>query len=222
MLRLILAAALSTALLLGCSAAETETTAETALAQTLDQQLAAILQVLPGKYKAENPRAVPPKGEMEILYHKFVPIDAPQFGDTVLYYQLSTGSADGAALQMKIFSFDDEPARAVNRMRAHVFAPGQAPGNLDQAPERLAALEPSELMSFPTQCDLIWSPEGSGFIGAVRAADCAFPGGVFKQTIRPAMSYNIAGNRLEWDEILYTDDMRVLVTTNGALLAIRQ
>lgn len=212
MLRSILVLTLAASLLTACTRPEA----------SLDQQLDELLRVLPGNYAGEASIEISPTGETQDIFHKLAPIDAPQFGERVLYYQLSSGSADGPALQMKIFVFDLDPERLANRMRAYVFAPGQAAGNLDQDPDRWAALDPATLMSFPDECAFTWSPVSGGFAGVVRASDCAFAGQSFKQTIRPEMSYRILGDRFEWDEILYGDDLRIIVTTNGPLPAFRE
>lgn len=213
-MRLPLFVPLIAGLCLSCSAPES--------ASPLDQELAAIFELLPGSYEAETPIPIPPNGEMKTIYHTFAPIEAPQFGQSLLYYQLTRDSADAPASQMKIFSFDRDPERKVNRMRAFVFAPGQAEGNLHLAPERWAALDPSQLMTFPAECDLIWSADQEGFIAQVRAQHCAYPSQTFKKIIRPAMSYTITQDRLIWDEALYTDDMQALFGTRGPLPAIRQ
>lgn len=206
-------AALLASPLLNCSAPEP--------VGQLDQQLAAIFKVLPGTYAGEAPIPVPPTGEMKSLFHTFAVIKAPQFGEAVVYYQLSRDSADGQVSQMKIFTFDTNPARKANAMHAHVFYPGQAPGNLDQEPARWGAIDPASLMTFPQECDLIWSALEGGFKAEVRAQDCGYTSETFKKTIRPSMSYTITQGRLIWDEALYTDDMQLLFGTNGPLPARR-
>lgn len=206
-------AALLASSLLSCSAPEP--------VSQLDQQLAAIFEVLPGTYEGETQISVPPTGEMKTLFHTFAVIEAPQFGQAVLYYQLSRDGADGQVSQMKIFTFDTDPARKANRMHAHVFYPGQAPGNLDQEPARWGAIDPASLMTFPDECDLFWSALEGGFKAEVRAQDCSYTSETFKKTIRPSMTYTITQGLLVWEEALYSDDMQVLFGTNGALPARR-
>jgi hypothetical protein len=194
----------------------------TAPGPDLDDDLAALLRQLPGSYAGEIPNPRSPTGEMLPVFHKLAPIDAPQFGDQVLYYQLSTGSADGPALQQKIFVFDATPGRAENRMRAYVFAPGQAAGNLEQDPDRWAALDPAALMDFPPECAFRWTRVGGGFEAVVNAGDCAFKGRSFPQTIRPQMTYRLVGDEFVWDEVLYGDGRKVLASTEGPRAAYRE
>ena len=100
--------------LLGCSSTGSD----------LDRDMAELMRTLPGSYTGEAPIMSSPDGEMQDIFHKLAPIDAPQFGERVLYYQLSTGSADGPALQQKIFVLTVPSGSDVIRMRAYVFAPG--------------------------------------------------------------------------------------------------
>lgn len=188
----------------------------------VDLELSELLQVLPGSYVGEAPNAFSPDREMQTIFHKVAPIDAPQFGEKVFYYQLSTESADGPAMQMKVFVFDTDPDRAANRMSAYIFMPGQAAGNLEKDTDRVAELEVSELMSFPPECAFTWSPVTGGFEGVVRSSECAYSSQAFKQTVRPAMTYRILGDRFELDETLYGDDMSIIITTDGPLPASRE
>jgi len=189
---------------------------------TLEQELDALLQLLPGRYAGEAPDARSPEGASMAIFHKIVPIDAPQFGAKVFYYQLSRGSADGPALQQKIFVFDTASGRSANRMRAWVFAPGQADGNLESAPARVAALRPDELMSFPEACAFLWSRIGDTFEGVVSAENCGFRSRQFNQEIRPDMRYRVNADRFEWNETLYGEGRRVIATTDGSLIAFRE
>ena len=194
----------------------------TAPAPNLDADLAALLAQLPGSYAGEIPDPRSPSGEMLPVFHKLVPIDAPQFGEQVFYYQLSTGSGDGPALQQKIFVFDTAPDRVANRMRAYVFAPGQAAGNLEQDPDRWASLDPAALMDFPPECAFRWTRVAGGFEAVVNAGDCAFKGRSFPQTIRPQMSYRLMGDEFVWDEVLYAEGRKVLASTDGPRTAYRE
>lgn len=215
MLRRTLAPALTALALTGC------VSTAPAAPSALDQELADLLQVLPGKYAGQAPDMSSATAGLTDIYHKLTRIEAPQFGEEVLYYQLSNEGPDGAAMQMKIFVFDLSAERTSNRMSAYVFAPGQAEGNLEQDPERLAAITPDQLMDFPAECAFKWAATEEGFLGEVKAEDCAFQGQTFKTTIRPNMTYGIYGDRFEWDETLLRDSGEVIVSTNGALPAFR-
>lgn len=191
-------------------------------APNLDDELAALLKQLPGSYAGEIPNPRSPTGEMLPVFHKLVRIDAPQFGEQVLYYQLSTGSSDGPALQQKIFVFDTAPGRVENRMRAYVFAPGQAAGNLEQDPDRWASLDPAALMDFPPECAFLWTRVAGGFEAVVNAGDCAFTSRAFSQTIRPQMTYRLVGDEFLWDEVLYGEGRRVVASTDGPRVSYRE
>jgi hypothetical protein len=188
----------------------------------LDRDMDELMQALPGSYAGEAPIMSSPSGEMQDIFHKLAPIDAPQFGERVLYYQLSTGSADGPALQQKIFVLSVPPGSDVIRMRAYVFAPGQAEGNLEQDPDRWDDLDPAALMNFPESCAFTWARVSGGFEATVRPANCSFSSRAFKQMISPDMTYRIEGDRFEWTETLYGEGQRIIVSTDGALVAWRE
>jgi hypothetical protein len=198
--------------LLGCSTTQTR----------LDRDLDELMRVLPGSYAGEAPIMSSPAGEMQDIFHKLAPIDVPQFGERVLYYQLSTGSADGPALQQKIFVLSVPPGSDVIRMRAYVFAPGQAEGNLEQDADRWDDLDPAALMNFPESCAFTWARVSGGFEATVRPANCSFASRAFGGTISPDMTYRIQGNRFEWTETLYGEGQRIMATTDGTLVAWRE
>lgn len=181
-----------------------------------------LMRVLPGSYSGEAPVMGSPAGETQEIFHKLAPIDVPQFGERVLYYQLSTGSADGPALQQKIFVLNVPPESDVIRMRAYVFAPGQAEGNLEQDPDRWDDLDPVALMNFPESCAFTWTRVSGGFEATVRPANCSFSSRAFGQMISPDMTYRIQGNRFEWTETLYGEGQRIMATTDGTLVAWRE
>jgi len=188
---------------------------------SLDAELGELMQALPGSYAGMVPKALAADGEMERLVHSFVPIEVPQFGPKVLYYQIASGTADGKVLQAKIFVFSADKGRKANTMRAYILDPAQAGETLYADPARLAALNPSALMSFPQACFFRWSRVGGGFAGE-GSPTCAYPSRAFGQMIRPEMSYRILGNRFEWGEVLRGEDGGAIVSTNGTLTALRQ
>lgn len=191
-------------------------------ASPLDQELAAILALLPGRYAGEAPDPRAPGSAPRPIYHKIVPIEAPQFGEFTLYYQLSTGSPDGPALQQKLFVFDTAPNRAANRMQAYVFPPGQLDPNLERRPGDWPALRPGELMAFTEDCAFRWAQAPGGLTGSVRRAQCEFASERFGGRVRPEMSYRVTAGALYWTEALYAEDGRLLASTNGTLGAQRQ
>jgi len=187
----------------------------------LDRQLAAILALLPGSYAGEAPDPREPGSAPRPIYHKIVPIEAPQFGEFVFYYQLSTGSPDGPALQQKLFVFDTAPDRVANRMRAYVFTPGQLPPNLDRRPADWSVLRAADLTAFADDCAFRWAQAPGGLTGSVDRTDCSFESERFGGRVRPEMSYRVTAGALYWTEVLYADDGRVLASTAGTLVADR-
>ncbi len=200
--------------LAGCAAAPPA-------ASPLDQELAAILALLPGQYAGAAPDPRAPDAGPRPIYHKLVPIEVPQFGELALYYQLSTGSPDGPALQQKLFVFDTAPDRMANRMQAYVFTPGQMPPNLERRPAEWPALRPADLMAFSDACAFRWVQSPEGLTGSVRRAECAFESERFGGLVRPEMSYRVTAGALYWTEALYAEDGRVLASTAGTLVADR-
>jgi hypothetical protein len=186
-----------------------------------DQELDRLLELFPGTYTGTAPVPRATDGSTQVIHHKIAPIDAPQFGARVYYYQLSTGGPDGMPLQQKIFAFDTGPERASNRMRAWVFAPGQAAANLEQRPEAWSAIDPAAMLSFPDACAFQWSTISGGFEGTVARQDCTFDGRSFGQPVSPDMRYGVYPARFEWQETLYAADGSVLVSTRGNLQAER-
>ena len=200
--------------LAGCAAAPPA-------ANPLDQELAAILALFPGSYAGEAPDPREPGAALRPIYHKIVPIELPQFGEFALYYQLSTGSPDGPALQQKLFVFDTAPDRRVNRMEAYVFPPDQVAPNLERRSGDWPALRPADLIAFSEACAFRWAQSPAGLTGSVRRAECAFESERFGGLVRPEMSYRVTAGALYWSEALYAEDGRLLASTAGTLVADR-
>jgi hypothetical protein len=101
-------------------------------ARPLDAELADIAAMLPGRYAATRAGA-----DEQPLFHKIVPIVAPQFGARAFYHQISRDGFDSSRpLQQKIYVLDESRARGRNSMRAWVFRPGQGFANLEQDARR--------------------------------------------------------------------------------------
>ncbi|WP_416908472.1 MAG: hypothetical protein ACMVO5_02290 [Polymorphobacter sp.] len=183
-----------------------------------ETELADLLKVLPGHYAGMAPKAFKPDGTMERLVHSFTPITAPQFGQTVFYYQISK---EGRIQQAKIFVFDTSPARPANTMRAFILDTATLTKPLSDDPARIKALDPASLMTFPSTCDFTWTRTETGFEGK-SGPDCAYPSRAFNQTITPSMTYRIHPDRFEMSETLTGEDGRAIVSTGGLLTASRQ
>ena len=188
----------------------------------LDRELSQILALLPGRYEGQAVDPNSPDAGAQPIYHKIAPIQAPQFGEQVFYYQLNRDGFDGEPLQRKVFVFDTRANRTENRMRPFILLPEQSSANLEQDASLVAALQPELLFSFPEDCDFVWSGEDSGYRGRVNRNDCEFQSRSFGQVIQPDMSYSVTRDKFTWDETLYGEDGEPVVTTGGALVAFRQ
>ncbi len=187
----------------------------------LERELDDITRLWSGRYVglATLPAAV--GGGTSRIIHEIASIDAPQFGERVFSYMLRRDAHDGPILQQKIFSFDTDPARERNRMRAWVFSREQFDPALAGTPTTWRELQPGQLMGFPVGCTFGWRRTRSGFTGAVSSKDCQFDSRSFAQSVRAEMSYDIDTDALIWTETLSGADGGVLATTGGALRAER-
>ena len=137
----------------------------------LERELRELLDVLPGYYSGEVRDPSDPTGTRRMtLFHKIVRIEAPQFGETVFYHQISRDGFDSLRpAQQKIYAFDRNPTRRDNRMRSWVFYPNQQAGNLERSPTAIAALQADSLMNFPPECAIRWQRgEQANFIARVQ------------------------------------------------------
>ena len=184
----------------------------------LEAELAQILALLPGRYEG------PASGGR--LYHKIVPIAAPNFGDAaVFYHQISRDGFDSTApFQQKIYVFNRDPARVDNRMRSWVFFPKQGYANLERDPVALRALQPAQLMNFPLECAIRWARgDAPGrFVARVRREDCTYDSAGFRQKISPDMTYVLDGESFALEDILYGENGQPLFPSAGLLRAARQ
>jgi hypothetical protein len=187
-------------------------------AATIDAELEQVVALLPGRYEG------PASGGR--LYHKIVPIAAPNFGAAaVFYHQISRDGYDSAApFQQKIYVFDRDPARAFNRMRSWVFFPKQGYANLERDAAALRALQPAQLMNFPLECAIRWSSGDSPgrFVARVRREDCTYDSAGFRQKISPDMTYVLDRDSFALEDILYGENGQPLFPSAGLLRAVRQ
>lgn len=186
------------------------------------QALQTLLDALPGVYAGDAPDPRASDGRSQRIFHRIRPIDAPQFGAQVMYYRLSTGSADAPALQQKIFSFETAGSDGAVRMRAWAFPPDYPDQLAHTTADEWQSLTATELLDFPEACAFAWRTIAGGYEGVVDAGHCEFASPAFGQRVRPQMSYRLSGDRLEWTEVLYGEAGNVLVSTSGTLPAFRQ
>ncbi len=189
--------------------------------ERLDEQLDAITRFWSGRYVgvASLPGSV--GGQASTIVHEIASIEVPQFGERVFAYTLRRDAADGQILQQKVFSFDTDPLRERNRMRAWLLSPEQFHPALAATPAAWGQLRPERLLSFPDECAFLWRATKTGFSGAVSSKDCQFDGRSFGQPVSPDMSYAIDADALVWTETLSGLDGGVLASTGGALRAER-
>ncbi len=190
----------------------------------LERELRDLLDVLPGYYSGEVRDPSDPTGTRRMtLFHKIVRIEAPQFGETVFYHQISRDGFDSIRpAQQKIYAFDRNPSRRDNRMRSWVFYPNQQAGNLERSPTAIAALQADSMMNFPPECAIRWQRgEQSNFIARVRPEDCSFSSAAFRQRIRPDMTYVAARDSFGVEDILYGESGQRLIPPAGLLTVSR-
>jgi hypothetical protein len=191
---------------------------EVAAARPLDAELAQILALLPGHYAG-------PASDGR-LFHKIVPVAAPNFGEAaVFYHQIARDGFDSAApFQQKIYVFDRDPARGFNRMRSWVFFPQQGHANLEQDAAALRTLQPAQLMNFPVECAIRWyrGDTPGRFVARVRREDCTYDSAGFRQKISPDMTYVLDGDSFALEDVLYGESGQPLFPASGLLRAARQ
>ncbi len=188
-------------------------------ARPLDGELAEIAALLPGRYLGER---VGTGGTA--VFHKIVPITAPQFGARVFYHQISRDDFDSAKpLQQKIYVLDESRSRRINSMRAWVFRPGQGFANLEQDSKALAALTPAMLMSFPKGCEIRWA-RGAGareFVATVQRGDCHYDSAAFRQRVSPEMRYELSPGAFAMRDVIRGADDQLLFPDSGLMRALR-
>ena len=189
------------------------------VADSAGSELEGLLGMLPGEYAGV---ATLSDGEARRLAHRITPIQLPQFGERVLYYQLSEDAANASALQQKLFVLEQDAGQPGIRMRAYYFPPGRFEPNLDRRPEDWRRLDPSQLMSFPDSCAFRWRAEGNTYRGVVKRTLCQFDSPAFGQVIQAEMQYRVTERTFEWTEDLYGADGTSLATTGGNLIFDRR
>lgn len=188
-------------------------------ARPLDAELGEIAALLPGRYLGERVGA-----GGTAVFHKIVPITAPQFGARVFYHQISRDGFDsGKPLQQKIYVLDESRGRRVNSMRAWVFRPGQGFANLEQTPEVLAGLTPAMLMSFPKGCEIRWARDAGErqFAATVRRGDCQYDSAAFRQRVSPEMRYELSPAAFAMRDVIWGADQKLLFPDSGLMRAPR-
>jgi hypothetical protein len=189
----------------------------------LDQELAAITALLPGRYQATLPD--PRGGAPLVIHHEIIPVQAPAFGPgRAFYHQISRDGFDvDVPFQQKVYVFDEDPGRPRNRMRSFVLAPGTATVSPSRGPAALAALEPAATMFFPPACIINWATgqDPGTWVARVRREDCSYVSERFRQKISPDLTYVVAPAWLAVEDLLFGEDGKSLVPSPGLARAER-
>lgn len=196
----------------------------TAASRVLDEELARIVALLPGRYAGTAPDPADAAGGTRPLLHRIVRIEAPRFGTLVFYHEISRDAFHTRApLQQKIYAFDTRPGRRGNAMRSWVVPYGTTMPAPDRDPQALAALSPARLQSFPAGCELRWTsaPASGAYVAAVRREDCRFRSATFSQWVRPAMRYTLDARSFTLEDVLYGESGAPLFPDPGPLAARR-
>lgn len=109
--------------------------------------------------------------EGTLVMHTFVRgIEAPAFGDNIVYLEQRYGGPEGSITRQRIFAFNEDRQGVVTT--AYDFPDGAKYARSDAVPQRLAALTPDDMYSFPEGCRIRWSKENNTYVGAVKRTDC--------------------------------------------------
>ncbi len=187
----------------------------------LEQELGELLELLSGDYTGLAPRGMTPGSETHQLVYHFRRVVAPQFGEQVIYYRVTSSTASGPILQAKLFIFSNEAARMANTMYALVLTQEQAEKIRANGATQWQSLNQETLMSFPPQCILTWARRKAGFV-AKSSPECSYESKAFKQSITPRMRYLVSHDVFQLEETLLGEDGQALVSTGGLLTANRK
>ena len=186
-------------------------------ASTPEDPRDSLLDILIGSYMGEMENE---PGVLTPISHSFERVDAPHFGEFVLLYQVINGDKDTLGSQAKIFVLTNDAERNAIRTKVYLLSFDDVPTT--GAANEWVKIDPESLRGFPEDCDIFWTEIEGGFTGNVKPSDCTFPSQVFKGNIRPKMTYQVFDDSLLWEEALYRDNMKVIVSTDGLLSASRQ
>lgn len=190
-------------------------------AAPIEQELDDLIAILEGEFIGSAPKGMTPEGETHQLVHQFRPVSAPQLGERVIYYTVSSETEARPILQAKIFVFANQPARTANTMYALVLTQDQAEKLRADGPAGWQELGREGLLSFPQECFFTWRRVQTGF-QAEDSPTCSYESRAFKQRITPRMQYRISADAFQFDETLRGEDGKIIVSTGGLLKAARR
>jgi len=138
-----------------------------------------------------SPEVTRERREMKVLR-----LDAPQLGDTVLYYEEFRDTQPGKAHRQRVVSLVSDPASGQVRAHQLFFNEGPAYDRKPLVPEAVAKL-PAASFRHEASCDLYftWEPAQQRYRGSMRPRACVYPHPV------DGMVY------AEFDMMLYPDQL---------------
>lgn len=190
-------------------------------APPVEQELDDLIVLLEGEFVGSAPKGMTPEGETHQLVHQFRSASAPQLGERVMYYTVSSETAERPILQAKIFVFSSQPARTANTMYALVLTQAQAEKLREDGAPGWQELNRDALLSFPQECFFTWRRVHAGFL-AEDSPTCSYESRAFKQRITPRMQYRISADAFQFEETLKGEDGKTIVSTGGLLKAARR
>lgn len=174
----------------------------------LDQELADILDTLPGRYAGQVPSG---NGETAMLYHTIEPVSLPELGDTVIHHVISReGFDDPEPFQQKFYTIDRSAKRQRNQMSSVVM---MRTGRWEQGDE----LDAAKLIRFPQpDCAIVWNRDTRGLVARVKRGDCVYESAALGGAIIPDMTYIVTEDDFAIQDLLYKEDGTLL--TPGAMV----
>lgn len=139
-----------------------------------------------------------------LLLHTFVHrIDAPAFGDAVVYMEQRYGGPEGVINRQRVFTFEQDGEAVLTT--AYDFTDGAKYARTDAVPERLTGVNPQDLYSFPAGCRIRWSNDNGVYVGAVSRQDCAIESRFGWGTVFIDMVYRVTDSHYTLFEEGYND-----------------
>lgn len=163
-----------------------------------------------GQYRATiEGAAIGRPDEGVITLHTFVHrIDAPAFGDDVIYMEQRYGGPEGTINRQRVFAFTQDGAAVMTT--AYDFTDGAKYARTDAVPERLSDVRPEDLYSFPEGCRIRWTDENNTYVGAVSRQNCAIESRFGWGTVLIDMVYRLDAPAFTLYEQGYNDSDELL------------
>lgn len=144
-----------------------------------------------------------------IVLHTFAHrIDAPAFGDAVVYLEQRYGGPEGTINRQRVFTFAQEDDEVVTT--AYDFTDGAKYARSDAAPQRLSGVKPEDLYSFPDGCRIRWSDDNGTYVGAVTRQACGIKSRFGWGTVFVDMIYRVTDTAYTLFEEGYDESDKLL------------